>query len=31
VLVRDSKNPTGPMLTISATAWHQLVESGGGS
>jgi hypothetical protein len=31
VLVRDSKNPAGPMLTISAVAWCQLVASGGGS
>jgi Domain of unknown function (DUF397) len=31
VLVRDSKNPTGPMLTLLTTAWHQLVASGGGS
>jgi hypothetical protein len=25
VLVRDSKNPTGPILTITPTAWRELV------
>jgi len=24
VLVRDSKNPAGPMLTVPAIAWQQL-------
>jgi hypothetical protein len=25
VLVRDSKNPEGPKLTLSATAWQRLL------
>jgi hypothetical protein len=31
VLVRDSKNPAAPVLTIPTTAWRQLLASGGGS
>lgn len=27
VLVRDSKNSTGPVLTVNATAWHQLLAT----
>jgi hypothetical protein len=27
VLVRDSKNSTGPMLTVPTDAWHQLLTS----
>jgi hypothetical protein len=26
VLVRDSKNTDGPMLTVPAAAWHRLVR-----
>jgi hypothetical protein len=26
VLVRDSKNPAGPVLTVSVAAWHRLLE-----
>ncbi|WP_311771422.1 DUF397 domain-containing protein [Actinophytocola algeriensis] len=26
VLVRDSKNTDGPMLTVPAAAWHRLVQ-----
>jgi hypothetical protein len=25
-LVRDSKNPTGPVLQFSADAWHRFTE-----
>ncbi|WP_425394039.1 DUF397 domain-containing protein [Actinokineospora inagensis] len=25
VLVRDSKNPTGPMLSVSPAAWQNLL------
>jgi hypothetical protein len=28
VLVRDSKNPSGPMLTVPAVAWSQLISLG---
>ncbi|WP_414639161.1 DUF397 domain-containing protein [Actinophytocola sp.] len=31
VLVRDSKNPTGPMLSVPTDAWRQLLATGGGS
>jgi hypothetical protein len=27
VLVRDSKNPAGPMLTVPTTAWRRLLAS----
>jgi hypothetical protein len=27
VLVRDSKHPAGPMLTIPAVAWRQLLAT----
>ncbi|GAB3443641.1 hypothetical protein GCM10027436_30820 [Actinophytocola sediminis] len=27
VLVRDSKHPTGPKLTVPVTAWHQLLAT----
>ncbi|MGB3442040.1 MAG: DUF397 domain-containing protein [Actinophytocola sp.] len=26
LLVRDSKNGDGPMLTVPAAAWHRLVR-----
>ncbi|MFI7673573.1 DUF397 domain-containing protein [Actinophytocola sp. NPDC049390] len=26
VLVRDSKNAEGPVLTVSTTAWHRLLQ-----
>ncbi|WP_459710611.1 DUF397 domain-containing protein [Actinophytocola sp. KF-1] len=26
VLVRDSKNAGGPVLTVSTTAWHRLLR-----
>ncbi|WP_239573477.1 DUF397 domain-containing protein [Actinokineospora baliensis] len=31
VLVRDSKNPAGPVLTLPVTAWLPLVAGGGTS
>jgi Domain of unknown function (DUF397) len=27
VLVRDSKNSTGPVLTVPATAWQRLLAT----
>ncbi|GAA2101667.1 DUF397 domain-containing protein [Actinomadura alba] len=27
VAVRDSKNPNGPMLTVTPTEWHTLLTS----
>jgi hypothetical protein len=27
VLVRDSKNSTGPVLTVSAAAWQRLLAT----
>lgn len=29
ILLRDSKNPSGPMLTVTTTAWQQLVVAVG--
>ncbi|XVQ13908.1 DUF397 domain-containing protein [Spirillospora sp. CA-255316] len=26
VAVRDSKNPTGPVLTLPPTTWHSLLD-----
>ncbi|MFE0204727.1 DUF397 domain-containing protein [Streptomyces sp. NPDC058985] len=26
VPVRDSKNPTGPVVTVGAPAWHSFIE-----